>query len=207
MIYKWSDIEWIFEPDGSLRDIYVQDVSLNDWEKLIDHLNDNFNLKYSDKDYIDKDYVLNYLQDQKGEMECKSLCVNIASIKVNCHFFLSEQIEFDCDPDEINSIKDFEAIETFMSSVSSVLGQQVTLTGENSPEFPLIKIDVRNNINKILSEKEAENLLEKRKSITNQLDVLKNKIERKFFPNYFMNKLLKNANKEYKATKKENNVW
>ena len=35
----WDDIKWIFELDGSLRDIYVQDVTLSDWETLIDFLN------------------------------------------------------------------------------------------------------------------------------------------------------------------------
>jgi hypothetical protein len=29
---EWNDIKWIFEHDGSLRDIYIQDVSLSDWD-------------------------------------------------------------------------------------------------------------------------------------------------------------------------------
>ncbi len=53
-----SSIQWIFEPDGSLRDIYVQDVTLLDWEKLIDFFNLNYELKFGENDInqIDKEY-------------------------------------------------------------------------------------------------------------------------------------------------------
>src|SRR6056297_1583238 len=151
MTRKWNDIQWIFEPDGSLRDIYVQDISLREWEKLIDHLNANFNLTYSDQDKIDKKYVLEYLQDTSGEMESKSLTIHLGQIKVNCYFFLSEQIEFDIDPKEVNSINDFEQIENFMISISDILQEQVTLTEENSPEFPLFKVDTIKGVNRILT--------------------------------------------------------
>lgn len=84
-------------------------------------MNANFNLTYSDQDKIDKKYVLEYLQDTSGEMESKSLSIHFGKIKVNCYFFLSEQIEFDIDPKEVNSIGDFELIEKFMTSISETL--------------------------------------------------------------------------------------
>ena len=34
-----------FEPNGVLRDIYVQEVNIDDWKKLIDFLNSNYKLK------------------------------------------------------------------------------------------------------------------------------------------------------------------
>lgn len=207
MTRKWSDIEWIFEPDGSLIDIYVQDISLREWEKLIDHLNANFNLTYSDQDKIDKKYVLEYLQDTSGEMESKSLTIYLGQIKVNCYFFLSEQIEFDIDPKEVNSLSDFELIEKFMTSISDKLQEQITLTAENNPEFPLFKVDRKNGINKILTEKEANELTGKKKSISSQLSILRTRINMKFFPKQFEKRLLESANKEYKPTKKEKNVW
>ncbi len=105
---NWNDIKWIFEPDGSLRDIYVQDVSLKEWEELIDFMNSEFRLSYSGEDQIDKKYTLKYLQDTSGEMQSRSLTIDLGSIKVNGYFFLVEQIEFDIDPKEINSIDDFE---------------------------------------------------------------------------------------------------
>jgi hypothetical protein len=206
MTRKWNDIQWVFEPDGSLRDIYVQDISIREWEILIDHLNANFNLTYSDKDKIDKEYVLEYLRDTSGEMESKTLTIHLGQIKVNCFFFLSEQIEFDIDPKEVNSIKDFEQIEKFMISISEILQEQVTLTEENSPEFPLFKVDTSKGINSILTEKEA-NELSGTNSIFNQLTSLKTRLKMKFFPKQFEKRLLESASEEYRPTKKEKNVW
>ncbi|GET25995.1 hypothetical protein [Prolixibacter sp. NT017] len=207
MTRNWNDIQWIFEADGSLRDIYVQDISLQEWEKLIDHLNDNFNLTYSDNDKIDKKYVLRYLQDTSGEMESKSLTINLGQIKVNCYFFISEQIEFDIDPKDVNSLNDFEKIEKFMTSISEALQEQVTLTAANNPEFPLFKIDTKNEINKILTEKEASEISRTTNSTSYQISTLRTRLQRKFFPRQFEKKLLDRANQEYRPTKKKNNLW
>ena len=207
MTRKWNDIKWIFEPDGSLIDIYVQDISIREWEKLIDHLNANFNLTYSDQDKIDKKYILEYLQDTSGEMESKSLTIHLGQVKVNCYFFLSEQIEFDIDPKEVNSLSDFELIEKFMTSISETLQEQVTLTAENSPEFPLFKVDTSKGINRILTEKEANELTGKNNSLSNHLTILKTRLKMKFFPKQIEKGLLESANEEYRPTKKEKNVW
>jgi hypothetical protein len=207
MIRKWNDIQWIFETDGSLRDIYVQDISLQEWERLIDYLNANFNLTYSNTDKIDKEYVLEYLRDTSGEMESKSLTIHLGQIKVNCYFFLSAQIEFDIDPKEVNSVSDFEQIENFMTSISETLQEQVTLTSENSPEFPLFKIDSKKGINKILTEKEARELSGTNNFLLNQFTILETRIKMKFFPKQFEKRLYGSANEEYRPTRKENNVW
>jgi hypothetical protein len=207
MTRKWNDIEWIFEPDGSLRDIYVQDISLRAWEKLIDHLNYNFNLTYSDTDKIDKEYVLKYLRDASGEMESKSLTIHLGQMTVNCYFFLLEQIEFDIDPKEVNSLSDFEQIEKFMISISETLQEQVTLTGENSPEFPLFKVDTKKEINKVLTKKEANDLARTNNCISSHLSILRARLKMKFFPKQFEKRVFESANEEYRPTNKEKNLW
>jgi hypothetical protein len=204
---NWNEIKWIFEPDGSWRDIYVQDVSVREWEKVIDFLNDNFSLSYDKTGQIDKDYVLNYLQSRSGEMESKSVTISLGKIKINCHFFLVQQIEFDLDPKEVNSLGDFELIESFMIKLSETLQKQVTLTGENNPEFPLFKVDAKNRINKILTEKEAEELTGLSNSISNQLAGIWLRLKLKFFPKRFEKRLLESASEEHRPTTKNKNVW
>ncbi|MDR7724199.1 hypothetical protein RIU10_10650 [Riemerella anatipestifer] len=61
MNYIWTDTKWIFEPDGGLRDIYIQDVEIIDWEKLIDLLNSKYDLTYSGLESpkkINKKYII-----------------------------------------------------------------------------------------------------------------------------------------------------
>jgi len=203
----WDDIKWIFEPDGSLRDIYIQDVVIRDWEKLIDFLNITFDLKFGDNNKIDKEYVIRYLGDKTGKMECKSLSIDINGITIKCYFFLSDQIEFDIDPNEIKSLEHFEAIESFMTSISKTLHNQVTLTDENTPKFPLIKIDVEKGINKVLTKSEAIKLSGNRISISNQLSLIKAKLKMRFLPNLLKKQMLESANELYRSTGKNENVW
>ena len=94
-----------------------------------------------------------------------------------------------------------------MTSVSEALQEQVTLTAENNPEFPLFKVDTKNEINKILTEKEASELLGRTNSISSQMSILRTRIQMRFFPKRFEKTLLESANQEYQPTKKEKNVW
>lgn len=209
MTQDWNDIKWIFEPDGSLRDIYVQDVTISDWENLIDFLNLNYDIKFGEdeKNQIDKEYVIKYLKDETGEMESKSLKIDLNGVNFHCYFFLPDQIEFDIDPKEIKTINDFESIEKFMVSISKTLKNQVTLTGENSPEFPLFKIDVEKDVNIVLTEKEARELSSNQNSALTELSAMKTRFMMRFFPKTFENKILKSANEQYRPTGKDKNVW
>lgn len=213
MTATWDNLAWIFEPDGSLRDIYIQDISLDDWRKLIDFLNDNYNIRFgiageeNDSNQIDKDYIIGYLTDSSGEMESKSVNIDIEGVNIKCHFFLPDQIEFDIDPREIKSIEDYKKVEGFMISVSETLRNQVTLTGENDIEFPLIKIDVTNGINKALTKQEMKDFFGKTNSLKNQIWAAQTRLLMKLFPRKFEAKILKSVNEPYKSTNKNNNVW
>ena len=210
MTQNWDNIKWIFEPDGwLLRDIYIQDVSLTDWKQLIDFLNSNYNLKFGEEDLIqiDKEYVINYLTDNTGEIESKTLRIDLDGIDVHCYFFLQDEIEFDIVPKDIKSFSDFGKLEEFMTAISKVLKKQITLTGENDPKFPLIKIDYEKEIYKILTKQEAKELLERQNSILTRLTYLKTNFMQRFLPTRFEKKLLKSASEMHKSTNKNKNVW
>jgi hypothetical protein len=211
---NWDDIQFIFKPDGSLLDIYVQEVSIEDWEKLIDFLNENYTLKYGisegqkSTNRIDKEYTINFLKDESGEMEIKSVSIDLGGINANCHFFLPDQIEFDIDPKEINSGDDFEKVEKFMTSISETIKNQVTLTYENEIEIPLIKIDVTKNINKALTKEEVIEFFKKRNdTIKRKIGFMRGKFLMKFFPKKLEERLIRSANKPYRSTKKNKNIW
>ena len=209
---NWKNIEWIFEKDGALRDIYVQNATILDWEKVVDLLNSEYKLTfgvYEDNftDKIDFGYVKTMFADETGELETKSATIDLSGIVVKCFFFLENQIEFDINPTEIKTESDFNKITDFMKSISSKLKKQITLCGENQPEFPLIKIDTKNGIEKILTEKEAENLWKKSDQNFNGFTKLKSKIIMKYFPKIFERKIMESASREYKSTPKEKNVW
>lgn len=164
MNYKWATVNWIFKPDGTLRDIYVQNTSLDDWGKLIDLLNADYDLNYFSENKINKSEVYNYLEDESGEVEMKTVSIQSENIKINCHFFLIEQIEFDIDPNEIKSALEFDKILSFMTNISISLKKQITLTGENEINFPLVKINSKENVFKIITNKEITEYYKKNNS-------------------------------------------
>ncbi|QSB28639.1 hypothetical protein [Flavobacterium sp. CLA17] len=147
MNLNWSDVNWIFEPEGSLRDIYIKNVRAEDWIVLIDHLNQNYNIRYGPSieknsiNKIDKEYILQYFSDETAEMETKSASIFIDKIMINLHFFSDEEIEFDIDPKEINSNIDLKTIIGFMNDMSQILKKEVILTGEGESEYALITVD------------------------------------------------------------------
>lgn len=209
---NWKNIEWIFEKDGALRDIYVQNATISDWKKVINLLNSDYKLTFGvneDKltNKIDFRYVKTMFADETGELETKSATINLNGIVVKCYFFLENQIEFDINPAEISSELELNTIMAFMKSISSKLGKQITLCGENQPEFPLIKIDSKNGIEKILTEKDARNLWKKSDQNVSGFTKLKSKIIMKYCPKLFEKKILKSANREYEPTQKAKNVW
>ena len=75
------------------------------------------------------------------------------------------------------------------------------------PEFPLFKIDVKNKVNKVLTEKEAKKLSGTKSSIKNQFAIFRTRVRMKHFPIQFKKRLLESANQIYKSTSKEKNVW
>ena len=212
MNQNWSKIEWIFEKDGALRDIYIQNVQATDWMKTIDLLNSEYKLSFGIyggnlNDRIDKDFVKIMFADETGELETKSATIYLDKIIVKCYFFLENQIEFDINPTEIKSKMELDLILDFMKSLSNKLEKQVTLSGENQPEFPLIKIDAKNGIEKILTEQESQKLWKMSDQNINGLTKLKSRIIMKYFPKIFEKRFIESAILEYKATPKEKNVW
>ena len=129
-----------FEWEGSLRDLYILNTTLADWQALIDFL-------------VQSEYPHSYRV--KGEMsplppdvarvfeirdEAHVLfSVNVGGIVLHSHFFCVEQIEFDLDPRAVTGEVDLERLFRFMRRVGQVVGKDVLLTPENAPEIPLYR--------------------------------------------------------------------
>jgi len=207
---NWEDIKWIFEPDGALRDIYVQDVGQSDYRKLINLLNSQYKLKFGGEysNQIDFDYIQKMWNDETGKIEIKSLTINLEGITVKSHFFIPEQIEFDIQPRQISQLSDFDKVLNFMENISKVIGKQVTLTNENRIEFPLIKIDSKKGIEIILRKDEMIKISKKAGIYVNWFGRIKNLLfPKKFSREEFEYEAMKSAFEQFEATPKKRNVW
>jgi len=175
MTEQFDKHKWIFEPDGSLLDIYVQETTLEDWMTLIEYLNANYKLKYvptsanETEDRINKSYITQILTDKTGELECRTVSIFTDNIIINSHFFLQDQIEFDADPREFKGQGEFEAVIEFMKIVSKLLNKEVILTGEGAPHLPLITINASTGLLKFSTQEEIKQLAAKSITLTGRI--------------------------------------
>jgi hypothetical protein len=153
---NWTELkEKIYYWDGSWRDIYVLQTSLDDNKKWTDYVNENYHIEWfngltqSDEKKVDFEVIKEYWNGNQDL--CSTAKIFIAKIQINNHFFVDNEIENDIDPREINSIEDHEIVVKYMTDLSNLLGKPVILTPENDQGKILMevwenKIKFSNNI-------------------------------------------------------------
>src|SRR6478735_1221008 len=98
----WQQIAPDFEPDGSLRDIYVFGTDLSDWQRVLDVLRTwepapNLTIGGQPANMPDNAEDIFAEARQQGAL----LSLKVSDAHVNCHFFGHDEIEFDLDPREV----------------------------------------------------------------------------------------------------------
>ncbi|WP_406825075.1 hypothetical protein [Pedobacter sp. KACC 23697] len=139
----------IYYIDGSLRDIYVKDTSMEDWEKWIDLINTGYKVKFYNglsgeiESQIDKSMVFDYWNGKTDLLS--NVTIHLKDILVKCYFFGGDEIENDITPSEINSIEDHNRLVDYLKDVSACLDKEVMLTPENYSECDKKLIIVNEN--------------------------------------------------------------
>ncbi len=138
----WNSIKKEFEADGSLRDLLIFEASEDIWDSLICAVS---NSSYSSTFYL-SDRVVQLPQTfaeikEIQELETTILSIDIGNrIKLNCHFFVSEEIEFDLDPKEMSNEEDYSCLVGFLSWLHNITKRSVVVSHEGAPEMEILKI-------------------------------------------------------------------
>jgi hypothetical protein len=133
-------INQVFFVDGSLRDIYVFNVDLDEWQKLYElvHSSQWNIILYKDGQISEYEDTTVHKLIKEKENHSIMMTINIKGILINCYFFSDTEIEFDIDPKEVKSGSDVNIVFDFMKKISKVLGKESILTVEGDPENPLV---------------------------------------------------------------------
>lgn len=136
----------VFYQDGSLRDIYVRETTAGDWEKLISFLKSGkYKVTYeldSTESALPTDF--NDIRKYMG-VSVQLLSVYIEDIRLNCHFFCTEEIELDLLPSEVETEEKAETILRFMAEIGRLLEKEVILTPENGQASVIVRYDPKAN--------------------------------------------------------------
>jgi hypothetical protein len=139
----WQRVARDFEADGSLRDIYVLETSLDDWQKVVDALRGRwpspvFTL---DGEPATLPRRVEAIFDAPRE-QAALLSLAVGEARAACHFFVEDRIEFDIDPRQIAGPAQVEAVAEFMALLGRATGKTVVLTLENAPEAVILRYSV-----------------------------------------------------------------
>ena len=137
-VLRWETVRDEFAFDGSWRDIYVLNTDMSLWQRMLDRLRaDGYELAYSrDGDLVQ---LPTRAETIFGDNQCaRLLAVRFGGVQANCHFFTSDEIEFDIDPREVTSQPQLDALLQFLRDLAMSVGRQVILCPENTPDFVIL---------------------------------------------------------------------
>lgn len=137
MAGDWSELSPDFEWDGTWRDIYVLNTARTDWERVLDVLQTwspppSITLRGVAVPMPTPDALFD------GQHKGYQLEVSAGGVRLNCHFFRADQIEFDMDPKEVVGPRELAGLVGFMRTLAASTGKPVLLTPENMPECPIL---------------------------------------------------------------------
>lgn len=123
------------------RDIYVLGTNINAWQRLIDEL------RKSDYDltYFRNGQTVLLPEDAKDPFPLEGKCdrllfVCFGGVLAYCHFFTSDEIEFDIDPREVVGQPQLDRLFDFMRCLAESVGQDAILCPGSCSDIVIFRI-------------------------------------------------------------------
>jgi hypothetical protein len=140
----WHQIKQDFERDGALRDIYVLETDLTDWQRVVEYLRQThqpleFQVNREPRPLPGQVRQIFNLRPEGGAAK---LALRVGGVLLHCHFFSDEEIEFDFWPEDVKAQAELDALLAFMVDLHRVTQKAVLLTPENYKESPIFRVDV-----------------------------------------------------------------
>jgi hypothetical protein len=130
----WSQIAPDFKPDGSLRDIYILGASIDDWALIWNVLTTSDRLAF-DVDGIARTPPADVREAfALHASHSVTACYRLGRQRLNCHFFVEEEVEFDLDPGDVDGLVEAERLGQFLVDLGRMTSKEVRLTAENERE-------------------------------------------------------------------------
>ncbi|HYE05404.1 MAG TPA: hypothetical protein VEL07_07720 [Planctomycetota bacterium] len=139
MPVSFQEVADDFQHDGGLRDIYVRDIGIAQWNAVIRAVTSRYRWSYSEDGEAcvvpdDAAAIFSARMERSALLTCR-----IGSMQANCHFFDPTEIEFDIQPSDV-SAANFGELTAFMHLLASVAGQPAVITHEGDSNA-IMRID------------------------------------------------------------------
>jgi hypothetical protein len=139
----WNAVAHEFEWDGSLRDVYVLDATLADWQAVLDAIA----ARYLPLRFLTGEtpaelpaHVTEAFSFWSGEAP-PFLGFSVDGVTFACHFFATDAIEFDFDPRDVSGPESLASVLAFLGELARLTGRTAVLTPENLSDAPIFRAD------------------------------------------------------------------
>ena len=139
---QWSEVQGEFEIDGSLRDIYVENIEAELWDHFLKEVKDSvYRIEFFHSDEtLELPSSLSEIKNLQ-ETDPTNLRIWLAGdIQINCHFFIASEIELDVSPREIQSEASYLELLAFLEWLSKSTKKEVKLTHEGAQELVIVSV-------------------------------------------------------------------
>lgn len=215
MITNWDNIAWAFDDVSSYSVIYIQEATLDDWEKVITFLNEKDSLvfelyrhnefkPYRTTNQIDREFIFQSFINHSETDDYAEAHFNLNGLKIRCFSGSKDQIELNCQTGSIKSIDDYKTMEELMIKLSTLLNRMVTLAYDGEAIYPLIKVDATKGIIEAVDEKKYDN---RYYSLKYRMHSLYSRFLELFFPEKYIILQSKIDKDVYLPKKIKDNEW
>jgi hypothetical protein len=137
---RWELFAKEFYCDGSLRDIYVLNTELQHWDAAARFIEGRYMLEFAGG-WTGSQFPSGVarLFPKAADDPPTGLTIEVGSVRVVCHFFTIDEIEFDVNPADVGDVSSLADLFGFMSGLAEAVGKDVLLTPENCRDIPIFR--------------------------------------------------------------------
>lgn len=133
-----TEIPGLWETDGSLRDIYVENTMSGDWFLFLEHArawDGAYTFQGKPAAWPSVEAIF------ESRNRSHLLVVPIHGVNLHCHFFVSSEIEMDIDPRQVKLPEQHDAVLGFVKSLACKLNKPIAVTPENGQNVPYLSFN------------------------------------------------------------------
>lgn len=139
---NFHDVGGLWDRNGSLRDIYVQNMETVHWERF-ERMIAECECRYTfDGVPLPFPGTRSVLANRDGS---HLLSILLGGPVVNCHFFVAQQLELDVCPKEVAGPAEHDKVLAFVEKLAHTVGLPADITPENGEYKPFLTYSPETN--------------------------------------------------------------
>ena len=136
---QFTELPFLWEPDGSLRDVYVLRTSLADWEVFLAFVSSYPYTHAVDGERCPMPSAAHIFGSPSSSSHL--LRVSLGQVTVNCHFFTESELELDIEPREVRGAEEHAQVMRFVEQLAMAIGKPALITPEGGATVPFLSFD------------------------------------------------------------------